>query len=93
MRPIFTALEVRRSVLPFGAYDIDFSIGHYMVLTHSDLQAANIRMRRDGTVVLLDEGLAGFYPEYWEYCRVSCSPLGSEWKALEKCIASYPAEQ
>ena len=55
------------------ADDIRSLKGHGMVLTHADLHAANIRVRQDGTVVLLDWGLAGFYPEYWEYYRASCS--------------------
>lgn len=40
-----------------------------IVLTHGDLQAGNMLVRDDGTVVLLDWGLSGFYPDYWEFYR------------------------
>ncbi|KAJ5361097.1 kinase-like domain-containing protein [Penicillium brevicompactum] len=37
---------------------------HKIVFTHGDLHTGNIIVRADGTVVLLDWGLAGFWPEY-----------------------------
>lgn len=40
---------------------------HKIVFTHGDLHPGNIIVRADGTVVLLDWGLAGFWPEYWEF--------------------------
>lgn len=43
--------------------------GHEIVLTYGDLHAGNIIFRSDGTVVILDWGLAGFWPEYWEFYR------------------------
>lgn len=43
--------------------------GHNIVFTHGDLHSGNILVRNDKTVVLLDWGLAGFWPEYWEFYR------------------------
>ncbi|KAJ5385469.1 kinase-like domain-containing protein [Penicillium concentricum] len=42
---------------------------HKILFTHADLHPGNIIVRTDGTVVLLDWGLAGFWPEYWEFYR------------------------
>lgn len=42
-----------------------------IVLTHGDLHAGNMVVREDGTVVLLDWGLSGFYPDYWEFYRAT----------------------
>ncbi|KAJ5162706.1 kinase-like domain-containing protein [Penicillium coprophilum] len=42
---------------------------HKILFTHADLHPGNIIVRSDGTVVLLDWGLAGFWPEYWEFYR------------------------
>ncbi|KAL8333790.1 hypothetical protein RB593_003455 [Gaeumannomyces tritici] len=41
-----------------------------MVLTHGELNAKNILVRRDGTVTaLLDWSQSGFYPVYWEFVK------------------------
>ncbi len=45
--------------------------GHDIVFTHADLHSGNILVRADGTVVLLDWGLAGYWPEYWEFYRAT----------------------
>ncbi|KAJ5180722.1 kinase-like domain-containing protein [Penicillium capsulatum] len=42
---------------------------HRIVFTHADLHPGNMIVRSDGTVFLLDWGLAGFWPEYWEFYR------------------------
>lgn len=43
--------------------------GHNIVLTHNDFAPRNILVRGAEVVALLDWEFAGFYPEYWEYCR------------------------
>lgn len=68
--------------------------GHEIVFTHGDLSPRNIIVRADGTVVLLDWGLAGFWPEYWEFYRALFS---STWRAswdrvVERFIGSYYLE-
>ncbi|KAL5363868.1 hypothetical protein BJX96DRAFT_187327 [Aspergillus floccosus] len=64
--------------------------GHEIVFTHGD-HDGNIIVRADGTVVLLDSGSAGFWPEYWEFYRAM---FGSPWKVswgrmVEKFIPPY----
>ncbi|KAJ5455239.1 kinase-like domain-containing protein [Penicillium sp. IBT 31633x] len=51
---------------------------HKIVFTHGDLHPGNIIVRSDGTAVLLDWGLAGFWPENWEFYRAMNSP---RWRA------------
>ncbi|PLB41523.1 protein kinase-like protein [Aspergillus candidus] len=51
---------------------------HKIVFTHGDLHSGNIVVRADGTVVLLDWGLAGFWPDYWEFYRAMHS---AHWRA------------
>ncbi|KAG2418927.1 hypothetical protein HFD88_002030 [Aspergillus terreus] len=68
--------------------------GHEIVFTHGDLHDRNIIVRADGTVVLLDWGSAGFWPEYWEFYRAM---FGSPWKVswdrmVEKFIPPYYVE-
>jgi hypothetical protein len=67
---------------------------HKIVFTHGDLHAGNILVRTDGTVVLLDWGLAGFWPEYWEFYRAMHNP---PWRAswdrmVEKFIPPFYVE-
>lgn len=42
-----------------------------IVFTHGDLHAGNMLVRDDGTVVILDWGLAGYFPDYWEFHRAT----------------------
>ncbi|KAI3326064.1 kinase-like protein [Xylariaceae sp. AK1471] len=44
---------------------------HDIVFTHGDLNAGNILIRGDLTVVILDWYTAGFYPEYWEWYKAT----------------------
>jgi Phosphotransferase enzyme family len=67
---------------------------HKIVFTHADLHPGNILVRTDGTVVLLDWGLAGFWPEYWEFYRAMQS---ASWRAswdrmVEKIIPPFYVE-
>ncbi|GAB7354955.1 hypothetical protein MBLNU459_g5570t1 [Dothideomycetes sp. NU459] len=76
------------------AEDIGSLRGHKIVLTHADLHAGNILVRGDGTVVLLDWGVSGFYPEYWEYCRATFMPRNSDWEgAINQFVPAYEAEK
>ncbi|KGO76608.1 Aminoglycoside phosphotransferase [Penicillium italicum] len=67
---------------------------HKIVFTHGDLHPGNILVRADGTVVLLDWGSAGFWPEYWEFYRALFNP---SWRAswdrmVEKFIPPFYVE-
>ncbi|OJK04279.1 hypothetical protein ASPACDRAFT_1877681 [Aspergillus aculeatus ATCC 16872] len=48
--------------------------GHSIVFTHGDLHPGNLLVRADGVVVVLDWGLAGYWPEYWEFYRAMFNP-------------------
>lgn len=68
--------------------------GHEIVFTHGDLHTSNILVRPDGTPVILDWGLAGFWPEYWEFYRAMFNP---PWRPIwdrmvEKIIPPYYVE-
>jgi aminoglycoside phosphotransferase (APT) family kinase protein len=49
---------------------------HQFVLTHNDFAARNILVKGGAVVAVLDWEFAGFYPEYWEYCKALWRP---EW--------------
>lgn len=53
--------------------------GHEIVFTHGDLHTGNMVVRRDGTVAHFDWGLAGFWPEYWEFYRAMFTPSWRPW--------------
>lgn len=67
---------------------------HKILFTHADLHPGNIIVRADGTLVLLDWGLAGFWPEYWEFYRAMHNP---PWRAswdrmVEKFMPAFYVE-
>ncbi|RJE22420.1 Phosphotransferase enzyme family [Aspergillus sclerotialis] len=68
--------------------------GHKIVFTHGDLHPSNIIVKDDGTVVLLDWGLSGFWPEYWEFYRAMFSPgWRASWdRMVEMFIPPYYVE-
>ncbi|OGM48216.1 hypothetical protein ABOM_002149 [Aspergillus bombycis] len=68
--------------------------GHKIVFTHGDLHEGNMLVRSDGTVVLLDWGLSGFWPEYWEFYRAMFNPpWRTSWdRMVEKFIPPYYVE-
>lgn len=67
---------------------------HKIVFTHGDLHPGNIIVRADGTVVLLDWGLAGFWPEYWEFYRaMHCYHWRASWtRTVENFIPPFYLE-
>jgi aminoglycoside phosphotransferase len=69
--------------------------GHKIVLTHGDLHPENIIIRPDRTVVILDWGLAGYWPEYWEFYRAMFNPPWRlSWdREVEKFIPPYYVER
>lgn len=68
--------------------------GHKIVFTHGDLHPGNMIIRADGALVLLDWGLAGFWPEYWEFYRAMFGPgWGASWdRVVEKFVPPYYVE-
>lgn len=67
---------------------------HRIVFTHRDLHPGNIIVRADGTLVLLDWGIAGFWLEYWEFYRAMNSiPWRASWdRMVEKFIPPFYIE-
>ena len=39
-----------------------------IMLTHNDIVARNVMVKGDNVCAIVDWELAGFFPEYWEYC-------------------------
>ncbi|RAK71477.1 aminoglycoside phosphotransferase family protein [Aspergillus fijiensis CBS 313.89] len=68
--------------------------GHSIVFTHGDLHPGNLLVRTDGVVVVLDWGLAGYWPEYWEFYRAMFNPPWRPvWdRMIEKFIPPYYVE-
>ncbi|KAJ8127717.1 hypothetical protein O1611_g5919 [Lasiodiplodia mahajangana] len=64
--------------------------GHDIVLTHNDFAPRNILVQGSKVVALLDWELAGYYPDYWEYCKAMGRPdWQSGWvkeRALDKIL-------
>ncbi|KAI3323382.1 kinase-like protein [Xylariaceae sp. AK1471] len=52
--------------------------GHEIVLTHNDFAPRNILVQGSNVIAILDWELAGYYPEYWEYCKAMRRP---EWNS------------
>lgn len=69
-----------------------------ITFTHADLHMKNILVTTDSMprlMAIIDWGQAGWYPEYWEYCKASfTSAHGSEWreKWIPVFLRSYPRE-
>lgn len=55
--------------------------GHDIVFCHADLHPGNMLVQKDGTLVILDWGCAGFWPSYWEFYRaLFATPWLSSWE-------------
>ena len=48
--------------------------GHSIVFTHGDFLPRNIIVKDRKVVGILDWEMAGWYPEYWEYCKIMYRP-------------------
>lgn len=68
---------------------------HDIVFTHADLHPGNIIVRADGTPVLLGWGLAGLWPDYWEFYRaMHHKPWRASWdRMVEQFIPPSYVEQ
>lgn len=63
--------------------------------THADLQLKNIMLRPDGTLVILDWQMGGWYPRYWEYAAAifGCGWWADDFHAwVPKFLDEYPNE-
>ncbi|KAL4994376.1 kinase-like domain-containing protein [Aspergillus recurvatus] len=77
--------------------------GHRAVFTHADLQPKNVMVEQNGEcadgspdyrITVLDWSLAGWYPEYWDYCNSTVYCQGKpDWLELVPDIFDeYPVE-
>jgi hypothetical protein len=81
--------------------------GHSPTFTHGDFQRKNIIVRRkeqnelaghedDYEVILIDWEMAGWYPDYWEYCAAACAfTFSDDWPdkvgdILDPYLVEYP---
>ncbi|PSR94570.1 hypothetical protein PHLCEN_2v4438 [Hermanssonia centrifuga] len=53
---------------------------HQIYFTHGDLHPGNILVKNGHVVALLDWEMAGWYPEYWEWCK---SLFDEKWLGLK----------
>jgi hypothetical protein len=86
---------------------MDEALGDFRtVFTHADLQAKNVIVKREGvnedgsgifTVTIIDWELAGWYPEWWEWCQSpmwsvpKTDPTAWEWE-VPKIVPVYAKE-
>jgi aminoglycoside phosphotransferase len=63
--------------------------------THGDMVPPNIMVRGSTIVGLIDWGMAGWYPDYWEFCRcrawVRSGEAGEKWGQIVHHI--FPASE
>ncbi|KAF7556439.1 hypothetical protein G7Z17_g1423 [Cylindrodendrum hubeiense] len=64
------------------------------VFTHADLNPANIFVRGDQVVGIIDWEFSGWYPHYWEYTSAWCGNVTTtEWQdVLHNFLEPFPAE-
>ncbi|KDQ64386.1 hypothetical protein JAAARDRAFT_43455 [Jaapia argillacea MUCL 33604] len=68
---------------------------HRILFAHGDLHPGNILVRDGRVVAILDWEMAGWYPEYWEWCK---SLWNARWELegwatrLEEWLEPYPME-
>ncbi|GLB12349.1 hypothetical protein AtubIFM57258_010030 [Aspergillus tubingensis] len=78
--------------------------GHRIVFTHADLQPKNVMVAEqkgvceDGShdyrITIIDWDLAGWYPEYWDYCNstVYCQAKPEWLELVPDIFEEYPVE-
>jgi serine/threonine protein kinase len=64
------------------------------VFTHGDLQLRNIIRKQNGQVVIIDWGLCGWYPVWWEYCYTAwAANYKTDWPTyIPKFLSEHPKE-
>lgn len=72
-----------------------FPVNASIVFTHSDLLPRNIMVEGSTITAIIDWELAGFYPEFWEYCKMHDHfPESEKWNhILSKVFPGVPLEQ
>ncbi|KAI2615881.1 kinase-like protein [Hypoxylon sp. NC1633] len=75
---------------------LDTMKGHEIVFTHNDFAPRNILVQGSKVVAILDWELAGYYPDYWEYCKAMRRPdWESGWireRTLDKILKPWLKE-
>lgn len=64
------------------------------VFTHGDLNPANIIVRGDKVIGIIDWEFAGWYPHYWEYTSAFYGNVTrTDWRdAIDQFLEPFPAE-
>jgi aminoglycoside phosphotransferase len=68
---------------------------HRIVFTHGDINPDNIMIHNGHVSGIIDWEQAGFYPEYWEYCKTLVSSrLNKDWSLdfVDAIMDPYPEE-
>lgn len=76
---------------------------HHHVFTHGDLQPKNIMVEKAGSrddgipafkITLIDWEIAGWYPEYWDFCNatISCRFKPDWLELIPDILDQYPVE-
>ncbi|KAF9219426.1 hypothetical protein BS17DRAFT_789246 [Gyrodon lividus] len=61
------------------------------ILSHGDLLPRNIILDGSTIIATVDWESAGFYPEYWEYCRMNSPDWTTpQWQWVDQSIFTGP---
>ncbi len=88
--------DSKKKIMEHFSSEVSKGKGYRILLTHNDIVARNIMVKGDNVCAIVDWELAGFFPEYWEYCSAvswadSESPLERE-VGFDAVLESYPEE-
>lgn len=88
--------ESKKKIMEQFSSEVSKRKGYKIMLTHNDIVARNVMVKGDNVCAIVDWELAGFFPEYWEYCSaVSRADPGSHFErevGFDAVLESYPEE-
>lgn len=68
-------------------------LGHRIFFTHGDFRPLNIMVKDGNVVAIIDWGLSGWYPEYWEFATAFHWGRRDDWTGyLMQILQPYHAE-
>lgn len=88
--------ESKKKIMEQFSSEVSKRKGYKIMLTHNDIVARNVMVKGDNVCAIVDWELAGFFPEYWEYCSAVSwadpeSPFERE-VGFDAVLESYPDE-